>query len=61
MPKPIMDKFLQRWTSRKLFVWASATGLLLGKFLTGDEWVAIALVYLGSQGLADIAAKWKRP
>lgn len=56
-----MDKLLQRWTSRKLFVWACATGLLLGKFLTGEEWVAIALVYLGSQGLADIAAKWKRP
>lgn len=57
--KPIIDKTLQRWTSRKLFVWACATGLLLGKFLTGDEWVAIALVYLGSQGLADIASKWK--
>tara|TARA_Y100000034_G_C6759203_1_gene337994 strand:- start:86 stop:301 length:216 start_codon:yes stop_codon:yes gene_type:complete len=57
--KAFMDKYLERWTSRKLLVWSTATTFLaLGK-LGPDEWVAVSLAYIGIQGLADIATRWK--
>jgi hypothetical protein len=54
-----IDKGLNKLVSRKLLVWLTTTYLLLADKVTGDQWVAIALAYIGSQGLADIAAKWK--
>ena len=27
--------------------------------LTSSDWVAVSLAYIGLQGAADIAAKWK--
>jgi hypothetical protein len=27
--------------------------------VTSDDWVAVTLVYIGSQALVDLAAKWK--
>lgn len=59
MPKPIADLFVSKWFSRKLLVWVSTTGLLLLDKLDADSWVALSLAYIGSQGVADIAAKWK--
>lgn len=59
MPKPIADLFVSKWFSRKLLVWGATTGLLLIDKVDADAWVAIALAYIGSQGVADIAAKWK--
>ena len=57
--KAFLDKYLERWTSRKLLVWSTATTFLdLGK-LGSDEWVAVSLAYIGIQGLADIATRWK--
>ena len=57
--KAFIDKHLERWTSRKLLVWSTATTFLaLGK-LNSDEWVAVSLAYIGIQGLADIATRWK--
>jgi len=40
-------------------VWLTATGLLAYSDLTSSDWVAISLVYIGSEGLADIASRWK--
>jgi hypothetical protein len=54
-----LDKLIERWTSRKLLVWLTTTGLLLSGLVTSDEWLAIALGYIGIQGVADIAVKWK--
>lgn len=59
MPKPIADALLSKWFSRKLLVWSATTALLLCDKVDADAWVAIALAYIGSQGAADIAAKWK--
>lgn len=59
MQKPVLDRVLSKFTSRKLLVWLTTTGMLFADKLTGDEFVAISLVYLGAQGLADIAATWK--
>jgi len=60
MPKkPEVDLFVSKWFSRKLLVWSATTCLLLLGLVDADAWVSIALAYIGSQGAADIAAKWK--
>ena len=57
--KAFADKYLERFMSRKLLVWVSTTVLLVVDKLDGEQWVAIALAYIGSQGIADIATAWK--
>jgi len=57
--KAFVDRHLEKYLSRKLLVWMTTTGLLFAEKLNGEQWVAIALAYIGSQGLADIATAWK--
>ena len=57
--KAFADKHLERFMSRKLLVWISTTSLLLAEYVNSEQWVAISLAYIGSQGLADIATAWK--
>ena len=57
--KNIADKYLNKFISRKLLVWLSATAFLCTELITSEQWVAIALAYVGIQGFADIAVKWK--
>ena len=45
--KAFMDKYLERWTSRKLMVWGAATTFLALDKLGPDEWVAVSLAYIG--------------
>ena len=54
-----LDRWMERWASRKLIVWATATAFLAADKLGSDEWVAVALAYIGIEGLADIATRWK--
>mgnify|MGYP005821516311 CR=1 FL=1 len=57
--KAFADKHLERFMSRKLMVWTATTALLLTDYVNSEQWIAIALAYIGSQGLADIATSWK--
>ena len=57
--KAFADRHLERLMSRKLLVWLSTTSLLLAEYVNSEQWVAISLAYIGSQGLADIATAWK--
>jgi len=57
--KARLDRWMERWASRKLIVWATATAFLAMDKLGSDEWVAVALTYIGIEGLADIASRWK--
>ena len=57
--KQAADKLLGKLFSRKLMVWLTATGLLAFADLTSSDWVAISLVYVGIEGMADIAGRWK--
>ena len=57
--KAFADRHLERFMSRKLLVWLSTTSLLLAEYVNSEQWVAISLAYIGSQGLADIATAWK--
>jgi len=59
MAKAAVDSFLERYLSRKLMVWFATTVLLFFDKIDGDQWIAISLAYIGAQGLADIAAKWR--
>ncbi len=54
-----LDIITEKLISRKLLVWiVSSSFLALGK-ITPDEWAAISLGYIGIEGIADIATKWK--
>ena len=57
--KHLIDTTVSKFFSRKLLVWISTTALLLVDKLDGEQWIAISLVYIGTQAAADIAAKWK--
>ena len=57
--KQVADRLLEQLISRKLMVWLTATGLLAYSDLTSSDWVAISLVYIGTEGLADIASRWR--
>ena len=59
--KEILDKGINKLLSRKLMVWLTATGLMLlpEQSLQSSDWVAISLAYIGVQGLADIATRWR--
>jgi len=55
----ILDIVTEKAVSRKLLVWIVATVMLGLNKLTPDEWTAISLGYVGIEGIADIAIKWK--
>ena len=57
----ILDRVLNKLISRKLMVWLTATVFMFTEStpLQSEDWVAISLAYIGIQGLADIAAKWR--
>jgi hypothetical protein len=57
--KAILDRNLEKFMSRKLLVWVTTTVLLTVDKIDGEQWLAIALAYIGSQGIADIATAWK--
>mgnify|MGYP000013947936 CR=1 FL=1 len=55
----IVDIALRKTVSRKLLVFAVATGMAwLGK-IDADAWSMIAMIYIGSQSVIDAATKWK--
>jgi hypothetical protein len=57
--KGVLDIITEKAISRKFLVWVvSSTLLFLGK-IGPDEWVAITLGYVGIEGFADIAIKWR--
>lgn len=57
--KPVADKYLSKFLSRKLLVWLTTTGLLIGGLVTGEQWISVAIAYVGFQGFADLAVRWK--
>ena len=57
--RPLIDRTLQKIISRKFTVFSLATLFLYLGIITGYQWVAISLGYIGIQGVADIATQWK--
>jgi hypothetical protein len=56
-----LDKTLNKLLSRKLMVWLTATSFMFLDVvpLESSDWVAISLAYIGLEGLADIATRWR--
>ena len=59
MAKQILDKWMAKLISRKLLVWLTSTGFLVADLITNEQWMAVALAYVGVEGFADIAVRWK--
>ena len=58
--KGALDAIQERLISRKLLVFAVATGLLYwGSGLDADTWGMIAMCYIGGQTAIDFAKEWK--
>ena len=55
----VLDIITEKAISRKLLVWICSTVLLGFGKITPDEWTAISLGYVGIEGIADIAIKWR--
>ncbi len=48
-----IDAFLNSWISKKLMVFIVATFLAFSDKLTGEQFVNVAMVYIGTQGAID--------
>ena len=59
MIKGALDRSLEKVVSRKLLVWATATGLAYTGQLTSGDWVTISALYLGGQAVIDAVVKLK--
>ncbi len=55
----VLDIITEKLISRKLLVWIVSSAFLAFGKITPDEWAGISLGYIGMEGIADIAAKWK--
>lgn len=54
-----LDIITEKLISRKLLVWIVSSSFLAFGKISPDEWAAISLGYIGIEGIADIATKWK--
>jgi hypothetical protein len=55
----LLDKGIEKLTSRKLLVWLSATALMGMGVLESGDWVIISGLYLGGQSVIDAIVKLK--
>lgn len=58
--KKKLDKFLMRYSSRKLMVFLIATVLTIIGQVTSSDWVTISAIYIGGQTIIDAVAKLKQ-
>jgi hypothetical protein len=59
LPPGLLDKIQEKLISRKLLVFATATGLLAGAGLDSETWGMIAIVYVGGQAAIDAVRVWR--
>ena len=52
-----LDKFLNRWLSRKLMVFLVGCVALFSNKLDSSDWVIVATVYIGAQMATDITER----
>ena len=55
--KEKIDVLLSKWLSRKLMVFFVATALTLIGKVQSDDWVDIAIVYIGSEAAIDAVTR----
>lgn len=52
--KPIIDTILNFTISKKLTVFIIATFLVFSQILDPEQWLKVALMYIGTQGTIDL-------
>ena len=57
--KGVLDAVQEKVISRKLLVFAVATGLLYWAGLDAETWGMIAMTYIGGQTAIDFAKVWR--
>jgi hypothetical protein len=58
--KAVVDRLVNRFISKKLMVFLLACVFLyLGK-LNGSQWVNLAMIYVGTQGVIDAIIKLRK-
>jgi len=57
--KGVLDGIQEKIVSRKLLVFITATGLLIGSGLDPDTWGMIAMFYIGGQSAIDAVKVWR--
>lgn len=57
--KGALDALQEKLVSRKLLVFLTATGLLIGTGLDPDTWGMIAMFYIGGQSAIDAVQVWR--
>ena len=57
--KGALDALQEKVVSRKLLVFLTATGLLIGAGLDPDTWGMIAMFYIGGQSAIDAVQVWR--
>jgi hypothetical protein len=57
--KAIIDKFINNYLSRKLIVFLITTFGLFSGVITSSDFIIIASIYIGTQGVLDIVSIYK--
>ena len=57
--KAFLDKYSEKFISRKFLTWIVATGLLVSGLLPAETWMDITAIYIGSQAVVDTVEKLK--
>ena len=52
-----IDRILNKRISKKLMVFVVATALTIFGDVTSSDWVTIAAIYIGTQGVIDAVSK----
>jgi hypothetical protein len=58
--KAFIDTWLEKFTSRKLLVWTTASVLAAYGFVTSGDWVIISAIYIGGQTVVDVVERLKK-
>jgi hypothetical protein len=56
----ILDKLVGKMVSRKLLVWLVATAGVPLHFITGEDWVQLSIIYIGSQTVTNFALEYAK-
>ena len=59
MAQGVIDLALEKLVSRKLLVWATATGLMFTSHIDSGDWLILSALYIGGQSVIDAIVKLK--
>ena len=57
--KAFLDRITEKIISRKFLAWVTATVLTMNDVVASEDWVAVTVMYIGSEALVDLATRWK--